>query len=111
MAGTAALITAANAAHARPTPTTTMGIDSPWTNCEAQGKANTASDNPHAAAAMKIARASARMKINTARSVKPSVLRTANSGVRSRVDCIIIVAVANRRATSTALEIAGVGHL
>src|ERR1700690_1745177 len=104
-AGTDALIAASNAAHANPATTTGTGIESPGTNLEASGNTTIASANPQTAAAMNTAMASARMKKNTARSVKPKVFRTASSGARSRVDCTIIVAVANSRATSTALRI------
>ena len=82
------------------------GIASPDTNRPANGKTAVASASPHAAANRHTATASTRISKNTARSVKPMVLRTASSGVRSRTDCIIMVAVANSSAPSTAVTTA-----
>ena len=46
------------------------------------------------------------MSMNTARSVKPMVLSTASSEVRSCTDCTIMVAIAKSSAASTALTTA-----
>src|SRR5205807_2155741 len=85
-AGTAALTSAMSIPDTRPITTTTPGIESPSTNLAAIGRVNVASASPSAAPPRKITSASASMSRNTARSVKPRVLTTASSGVRSRVD-------------------------
>src|SRR2546421_599337 len=85
-AGTAALTSATTAADTRPITTTTPDIESPSMNLAANGRVRVASASPSAAPPTKITSASASMSRNTARSVKPRVLTTASSGVRSRVD-------------------------
>src|SRR3954451_15113801 len=106
MGGTAALIIPTTTASATPTPITMGGMDKPGTTFDASGKTNIASRSPNKAAAAHTTVASVIISKNTVRSEKPSVLSTASSGVLSRSDCIIIVAVANSSATSTAATMA-----